>query len=161
MRRPPRPASEPLFSWPTVVWSLTQVLTVLGVAGSAAWFGPGYGLDPDQVRGLTFATLVFGVVALILIDRSNSNSILSSLLRPNKALAIVLPVVGAVLALTFFWAPARDLFSFGVLDGIWLAVPPLAGVGVLLVLEALKPLWRMVLLTEEQLAGPMVKTQPV
>jgi Ca2+-transporting ATPase len=98
-----------------------------------------------QVRGLAFATLVFGVVALILIDRSNSNSVLSALLRPNKALAVVLPVVAVLLALTFFWAPARDLFSFGVLEGVWLAVPPLAEIGVLLMLEALKPLWRMVL----------------
>jgi hypothetical protein len=32
-----------------------------------------------------------------------------------------------------------------VLEGVWLAVPPLAGIGVLLMLEALKPLWRMVL----------------
>ncbi len=44
----------------------------------------------------------------------------------------MLPVVAVLLALTFFWAPARDLFSFGVLEGVWLAVPPLAGIGVLL-----------------------------
>lgn len=113
---------------------------LLGVAGSAAWFAPGYGLDPDQVRGLAFASLVLGVVALILIDRSNSNSILSALLRPNGALAVVLPIVALLLAVTLFWAPARELFGFGELSGIWLAVPPLSGISVLLALEALKPL---------------------
>jgi Ca2+-transporting ATPase len=134
---------------------------VLGVAGSAVWFAPGYGLDPDQVRGLAFATLVLGVVALILIDRSNSNSILSALFRPNKALAVVLPIVAALLAVTLFWAPARDLFGFGVLSGVWLAVPLLAGIGVLLALEALKPLWRMVLRAREPAEPPAVKAEPV
>jgi P-type Ca2+ transporter type 2C len=157
MRRPPRPADEPLFSWPTVIWSLLQGIMVLGVAGSAAWFAPSYGLDPDQVRGLTFSTLVLGVVALILIDRSNSNSILSALLRPNKALAVVLPIVASLLAVTLFWAPARDLFGFGVLEGVWLAVPPLAGIGVLLALEVLKPLWRMVLSAHESADSSAVK----
>ncbi len=160
MQRPPRPADEPLFSWPTVVWSLLQGCMVLGIAGSAALFAPGYGLDPDQVRGLAFATLVLGVVALILIDRSNSNTILSALLRPNRALAVVLPIVASLLAVTLFWAPARDLFRFGVLEGLWLAVPPLAGIGVLLALEALKPLWRMVLSAREPAARPAVKAEP-
>ncbi|HEV8033859.1 cation transporting ATPase C-terminal domain-containing protein [Yoonia sp.] len=132
---------------------LSQGGMVLGMAGSPAWFAPGYGLDPDQVRGLAFATLVLGVVALILIDRSNSNSILSALLPPNKALAVVLPIVAALLAVTLFWAPARDLFRFGVLEGVWLAVPPVAGIGVLLALEALKPLWRMVLRANEPAAA--------
>ena len=132
---------------------------VLGSAGSAAWFAPGYGLDPDQVCGLAFATLVLGVVALILIDRSNSNSILSALLRPNKALAVVLPIVASFLAVTLLWAPACDLFGFGVLEGVWLAVPPLAGIGVLLTLEALKPLWRMVLGAREPASGPVAKVK--
>ena len=92
---------------------------------------------------MAFSTLVLGLVALILIDRSNSNSVLSAVVRPNKALAVVLPIVAALLAVTMFWAPARDLFGFGVLSGVWLAVPPLAGIAVLLVLEAIKPLWRM------------------
>ena len=104
-------------------------------------------------------TLVLGVVALILIDRSTSSSILSALLRPNRALAVVLPVVAALLALTLFWTPARDLFAFGVLEGGWLAAPPLAGIGVLLALEALKPLWRMVLRASTRPTGPLVKSE--
>jgi hypothetical protein len=49
------------------------------------------------------------------------------------------------------------LFRFGVLEGVWLGVPPLAGIGVLLALEALKPLWRMVLSAREPAA---VKAEP-
>jgi Ca2+-transporting ATPase len=62
----------------------------------------------------------------------------------------VLPIVGALLSLTFLWAPARNLFGFGVLEGPWIAVPPLAGLGILLALELLKPLWRMVLKARAQ-----------
>jgi hypothetical protein len=39
------------------------------------------------------------------------------------------------------------------LSGVWLAVPLLAGIGVLLALEALKPLWRMVLSAREPAAA--------
>jgi len=38
---------------------------------------------------------------------------------------------------------------FGVPEGVWLAVPLLARIGVLLALEALKPEWRVVLSAHE------------
>ena len=103
---------------------------------------PGYGLEADQVRGLTFASLVLGIVALIFVDRSLSSSIITAIRRPNRALAVVLPIIAGLLAVTLFWQPARDLFGFAALDPIFLAVPPLAGLAVLLLLEALKPIWR-------------------
>jgi len=46
-----------------------------------------------------------------------------------------------------------------VLEGGWLAAPPLAGIGVLLALEALKPLWRVVLRARERPTGPVVKSE--
>ena len=107
--------------------------------------GPGYGLSTDQVRGLTFAALVFGIVALILVDRSRSSSILTAITRPNRALAVVLPIVAVLLAVTLFWQPARDLFGFGTLAPQWLVIPLGAGVAVLVILEVLKPIWRLLL----------------
>jgi len=142
MSRPPRPPEEPLFSGPTVLWSLLQGVLVLGVTATIFALAPAYGLSSDQVRGMTFASLVFGIVALILVDRSMSSSILMAISRPNRALAVVLPLVGSLLAVTLFWQPARELFGFAALDPIFLAVPPLAGLAVLLMLESLKPLWR-------------------
>jgi len=142
MTRPPRPPAEPLFSGPTILWSLLQGALVLGVTAAIFALAPGYGLATDQVRGLTFAALVFGIVALILIDRSRSSSILTAILRPNLALAIVLPLVGGLLAITLLWQPARDLFGFAALEPVVLAVPPMAGLAILIVLEGLKPIWR-------------------
>jgi Ca2+-transporting ATPase len=115
---------------------------VLGVTATIFALAPGYGLSTDQVRGVTFAALIFGIVALILVDRSRSASILTAITRPNRALAFVLPIVGSLLAVTMAWQPARDLFGFAALTPVALAVPPLAGLAVLLVLEALKPVWR-------------------
>lgn len=142
MERPPRPPAEPLFSGPTIIWSLLQGVMVLGVSAAVFALAPDHGLQADQVRGLTFATLVLGIVALIFVDRSLSSSILTAIRRPNRALAVVLPVVAGLLAVTLLWQPARGLFGFGALQPVFLAVPPLAGLSVLVALEALKPIWR-------------------
>jgi Ca2+-transporting ATPase len=142
MSRPPRNPEEPLFSGPTILWSIIQGVLVLGVTATIFALAPGYGLTTDQVRGLTFASLVLAIVALILVDRSRSSSILTAITRPNRALAIVLPVVAILLTVTLLWQPARDIFRFAELDPGHLAVPPLVGLVVLLVLEALKPIWR-------------------
>ena len=142
MDRPPRPMAEPLFSTPTIIWSLLQGALVLGVVTAILFLAPGYGFDTDQVRALTFHSLVLCVVALIFVDRSLSSSIITAITRPNRALAMVLPIVAALLALTVFWAPARELFRFGALDAQWLVVPVGAGVTVLVLLELLKPMWR-------------------
>jgi Ca2+-transporting ATPase len=153
MTRPPRPPSEPLFSGLTILWSLLQGTLVLGVTATIFALAPDYGLSTDQVRGVTFAALIFGIVALILVDRSRSASILTAITRPNRALAFVLPIVGSLLAVTMAWQPAHDLFGFAALTPIALAVPPLAGLAVLLVLEALKPVWRWAQRREQGLAA--------
>ena len=142
MVRPPRPVSEPLFSTPTIIWSLLQGALVLGVVTTILFLAPGYGFDADQVRALTFHSLVLCVVALIFVDRSVSSSIITAIIRPNRALSYTLPIVGLLLAVTVFWAPARDLFRFGALDAQWLVVPLAAGITVLVVLELFKPIWR-------------------
>ena len=122
MDRPPRPVAEPLFSTPTIIWSLLQGALVLGVVTTILFMAPGYGFDTDQVRALTFHSLVLCVVALIFVDRSVSSSIVTAIVRPNRALAYVLPVVTVLLAVTIFWSPARDLFGFGALVALHLVV---------------------------------------
>ena len=154
MSRPPRNPEEPLFSGPTILWSIIQGVLVLGVIATIFALAPGHGLTSDQVRGLTFASLVLGIVALILVDRSRSSSILTAITRPNRALAMVLPVVGILLAVTLLWEPARDIFRFAELDPAHLAVPPLAGLIVLLSLEALKPIWHWSLRRRSEIPAP-------
>lgn len=161
MERPARLPEEPLFSMPTILWSLVQGLLVLAVTVAIFVLAPGYGLTADQVRGVTFAALVFAIVALILVDRSRSSSILMAITRPNRALALVLPTVGAVLAVTLFWPVARDLFGFAELDPVHLAVPPMAGLAVLIVLEVLKPVGRWAVQRKQRSALAVTNGKPV
>jgi Ca2+-transporting ATPase len=142
MRRPPRAPAEPLFSLPTILWSLAQGLLVLGVTGTILVVSPHYGLATDQVRALTFASLVLCMVSLILVDRSLSSSIITAIRLPNRALAVVVPIVALLVATILLWQPARDLFGFGALTPMLLVIPILAGLAMLLVLEGLKPIWQ-------------------
>lgn len=154
MKRPPRPPAEPLFSTPTILWGLVQGLLVLGVTAAIFFLSPAFGLAIDQVRALTFIALVFCIFALILVDRSLSSSLLAAFRRPNRALAVVVPVVACLLAAVLYWHPARDLFGFGTLAPALLAVPPLSGIATLLVLEALKPIWPRAIRTGGNLHRP-------
>jgi Ca2+-transporting ATPase len=154
MSRPPRKPEELLFSGPTILWSNIQGVLVLAVTATIFALAPGYGLTTDQIRGMTFASLVLAIMALILVDRSRSSSILTAVMRPNLALAVVLPVVGVLLTVTLLWQPARDIFRFAELDPAHLAVPPLAGLIVLLSLEALKPIWRWSLRRRSEIPAP-------
>ncbi|MDZ5454452.1 cation-translocating P-type ATPase [Labrys sp. ZIDIC5] len=143
MRQKPRPVTEPLFSGPMILWSLMQGGLALGATAIVYWFSAGYGLDEFQVRALTFASLIFAIIALILINRSASSSPVAAIVRPNRALAFVLPVIGVAMGVTMFWQPASALFRFGALEGFLLAVPPLTGISIMLILELLKSLWRL------------------
>ena len=142
MRRKPRPAMEPLFSGPTVLWSLFQGALVLVSVGAIAWTVPLYGLTEEQTRALSFSALVLGIVALIFVDRATSSSLAGAFLRPNRALAVVLVIVLSTLGIALFWPQAQAIFGFAAVPGQWLALPVVAAFAVLIALEGIKPLWR-------------------
>ena len=81
-------------------------------------------------------------MALILVNRSASASLLKAIRRPNRALAIVLPLVALMLAATLLIPFVSDLFRFGPLHADDLLITLGAGAVVLVVLELIKPLWR-------------------
>jgi Ca2+-transporting ATPase len=145
MRRPPRKPSEPLFSGPTIIWSVVQGALVFAATASVYLIAPDYQQDIAQTRTLTFLTLVMGIVVLILVNRSTSSSILTALGRHNVALMLVLPTVAILLGIVLFWPPARDLFSFAPVSNDWLLMPLIASAALLVLLELLKPVWRWAL----------------
>ena len=131
MLRPPRDAREPLFSPRLILWSLAQGgLALACVLLARAWL-PGPGASPADARLVTFLALVFSNVGLIFVNRSFESSLREAVLRPNRALwlalALLLPILGAVLALPL----TRQMFGFGeVRPGLVLAC---AGLSVALV----------------------------
>jgi P-type Ca2+ transporter type 2C len=142
MRRPPRPPQRPLFSAALIVWSVLQGLLALVLVGTVYLVAYRRGMPEREVRALAFFSLVTSVVALILLNRSFSASLLKAFRRPNRALKFVLLGIGAILGLTLVWPAAADLFRFAPLPASDLAITLAAGVSLLLVLELLKPHWR-------------------
>jgi P-type Ca2+ transporter type 2C len=138
MRRPPRPAGEPLFDRRTVVFSLLQgagvVLVTVGVLVRSLLGG----LPEEDARVLTFATLVVADLGLILANRTVSRSVFAALRPRNTALGLVMGGA-AVLLLAVVAVPGlRDLFRFGVLHPDDVAVIVTAGLLAMIWLEALR-----------------------
>ncbi|MBX9619548.1 MAG: cation-translocating P-type ATPase [Hyphomicrobiales bacterium] len=144
MSRPPRDPAEPLFSRAMIVWSLLQGTLAFGLVAAVFVVALNRGMPVDEVRALTFFALVMSIVALILVNRSASASLLKAIRRPNRALAIVLPLVVLMLAATLVIPFISTLFRFGPLHVDDLLITFGAGVVVLVVLEMLKPIWRAV-----------------
>ncbi|WP_063684578.1 cation-translocating P-type ATPase [Bradyrhizobium stylosanthis] len=141
MKRPTRRADAELFSFALVGWSVLQGALTFALTAAIFVGALRSGLAADEARALTFVSLVICFVALVLVNRSFSTSFASAFFRPNPALAWIFAVVAAVLATTLLWPPASSLFRFGPLHADDLLVTLGAGLLVLIVLEALKPLW--------------------
>lgn len=143
MRRPPRDSAEPLFSNSMIFWSVLQGFLALAVTSSIYLIALNRAMPADEVRALTFFTLVLSIIALIFVNRSSGSSLIKAVLRPNRALVLILPTVITMLAVTLLWPPARSLFNFGPLHADDLLLTFGAGFGLLVALELLKPIWRL------------------
>ncbi len=141
MSRPPRSPTQPLFSPSFVGWSVIQGIAAFALPVTIYFLALRNGMPENEVRALTFFSLVTAILALIFVNRSFRASLSSALLRPNPALIIVLIAVVVILALSLLWPFARNLFHFGPLHADDLAVVLGAGVAVMAVLEAAKYAW--------------------
>jgi P-type Ca2+ transporter type 2C len=132
MQRPPRDAAAPLFGGATLWLALVQGLGVLGVVmGAFAWASPR--IPEAEARAFAFATLVTGNLALILSNRSTTQSLWATLRTPNSILWVVVGLAMALLlsALYVPWAvgvlrfaplPAHELaaaVALGLLSVVW------------------------------------------
>jgi Ca2+-transporting ATPase len=142
MSRPPRDPGGPLFSRALVIWGVFQGVMSFGLVAAIYLLALRRSMPVDEVRALTFFSLVFAIIGLIFVGRSFSASVITALRQPNRTLFLILAGVVAMLAVTLGWPMARDLFRFGPLHLDDLAVTVGAGVAVLLVLELVKPLAR-------------------
>jgi Ca2+-transporting ATPase len=142
MKRPPRPASERLFTLRRVLISVSQglfvLVTVLAIYGLAL----SWGHDAYDTRAITFSALVVGNLSLILNNRSWSATILETFRTRNQTVLWVLgSAVTALLAVLYIPA-LRKLFNFSVLHPIDLAVVIGAGIVSVVSFEAVKLLNR-------------------
>ncbi len=142
MQRPPRPPSEPLFSWPLIFWSVLQGVLVFLLVGGIFVLASERAMPADELRALTFFSLVLSIVSLILVNRSFSTSLVTAIRRPNAMLAWILAAVAIILALSLLVPAIRSLFRFGPLHWDDLGLTLGAAAVVLVVLELAKTFWR-------------------
>jgi Ca2+-transporting ATPase len=113
MRRPPRPQADPLLDRRTLALCVARGLCVLGVCLAALYYSHVRRGQPIAVaQSVMFATLVLADLGLILTHRSATTSLRDALLRPNRALWIVL-LGGLLVLLVVLEVPAvRELLRF-------------------------------------------------
>jgi len=137
MARPPRQVTTPLFGGMTLLWALLQGLGALAVVLLASWWGWAQ-LDEGAARAFAFATLVAGNLALILVNRTRSDSLWHSLRVPNRTLWAVCGAALALMLLALYLPGLAGLFKFSPLPLPWLAAALGAGGLVLVGSERLK-----------------------
>jgi Ca2+-transporting ATPase len=138
MMRPPRRREARLFTRRTLALSLLQGAVVLAIVLTIYAGALLHGLGDAEVRTLTFTTIVIANLGLIFTNRSWSESVLASLQRPNRALSWVTLGTLVCLALVLFIPALQDLFRFGPVPPLSLAVAAGAGVFSILWFEAFK-----------------------
>jgi len=122
MRRKPRSPDEPLFSRLLIAPALMQGLGVLVIVLAVFLVSLYRGQGELDARALTFTTLIFANLGLILVNRSWSRGVLSSLKTPNAALWWVVIGAVAILAIVLFTPFLRTVFRFSLLHPLDLAV---------------------------------------
>ncbi|MGN6516552.1 MAG: cation-translocating P-type ATPase [Rhizomicrobium sp.] len=113
MRRPPRRPDMPVLTRTAALWAAVQGAVALAVVTLALVLGAHMEMAESDLRAFVFVTLVLMNIGLILVNRSFGSSLADALLRPNRALWILVSAVLAVLAVALYWPPAQGLFGFG------------------------------------------------
>jgi P-type Ca2+ transporter type 2C len=139
MKRPPRNPAERLFNLRSVGLSLLQGASVLAILLIVYWVAGLLGHEEQSIRcALVFVTLVVANLSLILTNRSWSRTIVSMFKEPNAALWWVVGGAAAMLCIVLNVPVIRDLFHFGPLHAIDLALCAVGGVVGVLWFEAIK-----------------------
>ncbi len=126
MKRPPRDPREPLLSARTIALSLLQGLAVLVAVAAAYHVALGVSAEAEA-RAVAFAALVFGNTGLILANRSQKRSLLTTLRAPNPALWWVIGGALGGLLLALYMPPMQQVFRFAPLTPASSALRPSRG----------------------------------
>jgi Ca2+-transporting ATPase len=154
MARRPRDPKGPLFRSRDILFSVLQgagvLVTSVLVLGVALYRGDG----EAAARTLTFATLVIGMVGLILVNRSSSRTILDTLRSPNPAFWWVIGGALGFLVVALYVPYLREVFRFATPHPNDLAIVLGAGILSILSLEFIKLARSKIAERKETKAGP-------
>jgi len=112
MTRPPRKLNEALFNTKTILFSVLQGLSVLAVIIIVFLYALHLGKNEAEVRTLTFVTLVFGNLMLIVSNLSWSKKLIKTFVTANRTLWLVISAV-LIATVSILYIPIlRDMFRF-------------------------------------------------
>ncbi|MCB0763734.1 MAG: cation-translocating P-type ATPase [Flavobacteriales bacterium] len=138
MLRPPRPLTFTFLTWKEVSVSIWQGLVIaLGTLG-AYRLSVHWGHPEELVRTMVFSTLVMANIALTLVDRSFTASVIDTIRHRNVLLRGMLLLTLALLAVLLYVPPVRDLFHLASPSGAQLGTAALIGSGSVLWFEGWK-----------------------
>jgi Ca2+-transporting ATPase len=142
MNRPPRSPQTQVLPGPLLVWGGVQGLASFAMVAIIFVLAHGRGLPEDEVRSLSFLTLMIASFGLVLANRSFGTSLIRAFRRKNMTLAIGAALAGTLFSVLFLWADLRKLFSLGPVHLHDLGISFAAIFALLLGLELIKPFWR-------------------
>jgi len=134
MTRPPRNPGARLFSASLLMSSLLQGVAALLVTSAVYLFAVQRGLPEEDVRALSFFTLVLSNLGLVVANRSYRGHPFDFLSGSNPVLLGIHALTGVLLLVIVTLPPARALFGFGVLhaDDILIVALAIAALGLAL-----------------------------
>jgi Ca2+-transporting ATPase len=127
MSRPPKDIKEPFFGAKKILLSCTQGLGILIISMLVYFIGLDLGYTEKAVRTLSFVTLIVANIAVILSNRSWTNSIFKILITPNKAVKWVVGGAMFFLILILNVPFLINLFQFEKVGFMELIICVLAG----------------------------------
>jgi Ca2+-transporting ATPase len=154
MRRNPRSTKERLFSLRMIGWSVAQGGIAFVMLATLFLLATERGMPEGEVRALTFFALVAAILALILVNRSFSTSVMQALTRANTALRYVFSAIAAISAFIMIVPAVQRILHFEHLRATDFAVAAMAGGALFLLLEVLKPLAKRMILESAAATEP-------
>ncbi len=112
MHQKPRSISEPIFSSKMLMISFFQGLSALILILVSYNYAQTSGLSPDQIRTMTFSTIIFSNLFLLAANLSWTKSIFKSIFKTNLAFKIIIFVALIFLAASIYMPFLNDIFKF-------------------------------------------------
>jgi Ca2+-transporting ATPase len=129
MQRKPRSIYSRIFNKKAAIIAGIQGIVALILVVAVYQYAVSTGLSINAARTMSFTTIVLTNLALIMTNRSWSQSIVGIFRRPNKAFWQIIGLTILALLLVIYVPPLASLFAFSALSPLNLLICFLAGFG--------------------------------
>ena len=138
MSKPPRDPSKPFFGFKKIILSVSHGALLLLLVVLVLYLTKREGHSEDEVRAITFTTLIVGNLFLILNKLSLTRSFISVLFNKNWSAKLILITAFSLLCLIFIFPSLSALFSFQFPGFYHLAIAFISAFILLFILELIK-----------------------